>query len=48
MDLFEAAHGWDLQKGFPLQNLSHISYSDETWQSYTIPEEDPTNIKVTR
>ena len=29
MGLFGAAHG--------LSNLSHISYSDETWHSYTLP-----------
>ena len=26
------------------QNLSHISYNDKTWQSYTLPKEDPGNI----
>ena len=26
------------------QNLSHISYNDETWHSYTLPKEDPKNI----
>ena len=24
--------------------LSHISYNDETWHSYTLPKEDPKNI----
>ena len=24
----------------PPQNLSHISYSDETWHTYTLPKED--------
>ena len=26
------------------KNLSHISYSDETWHSYTLPKEDPKSI----
>ena len=42
MGLFGAAHGWGRrQNGF---TLSHISYTDETWHSYTLPEEDPKNI----
>ena len=24
--------------------LSHISYNDETWHSYTLPKENPKNI----
>ena len=32
------------QKGHHLQNLSHISYKDEPWQSYTLPKADPKNI----
>ena len=39
MDLFEAAHGWGAKRPPPL-NLSHISYKDETWHSYTLPKED--------
>ena len=27
-----------------LLNLSHISYNDETWHSYTLPKEDPKNL----
>ena len=23
------------------ENLSHISYNDETWHNYTLPKEDP-------
>ena len=45
MGFFGAAHGWGV--GFlapPLQSLSHISYTDETWHSYTLPKEDPKNI----
>ena len=34
MGFFGAAHGWG----------AHISYNDETWQSYTLPKEDPKNI----
>ena len=34
--------GW-VQKDPPLENLSHISYIDETWHSYTLPKEDPKN-----
>ena len=46
IDLFEAAHGWRAREGgghkkAPLPwNLSHISYKDETWDSYTLPKED--------
>ena len=25
----------------PPKNLSHISYNDETWNSYNLPKEDP-------
>ena len=29
------------QKGLlPLQNLSYMSYNDESWQSYTLPKVD--------
>ena len=42
MGLFGAVHGWGrMQKGPPSQNLSHISYNDVTWYSYTLPTEDP-------
>ena len=27
--------------------MSHISYSDETWDSYSLPKEDPKNIRTT-
>ena len=42
-----AAHEWGRgQKAPPppSSNLSHISYNDETWHSYTLPKEDPKNI----
>ena len=39
MDIFGAAHGWGGAK-----NLSHKSYNDETWHSYTLPKDDPKNI----
>ena len=29
------------QKAPSLLHLSHISYNDETWHSYTLPKEDP-------
>ena len=32
------------QKGSPPQNLSHISYNDQNWHSYTLPKEDPKHI----
>ena len=35
MGFFGAAHG----RG--AKNLSHISYNDETWHSYTLPKESP-------
>ena len=41
MGLFGAAHGWEGFLAFLAKNLSHISYKDETWQSYTLPKEDP-------
>ena len=52
MGFFGAAHGWwgaggggegEGQKGL---NLSHISYNDETWNSYTLPKKDPKNIWI--
>ena len=43
MGIFEAAHGWGTKKA-PPKNLSHISYNDKTWYSYTLPKEDPENI----
>ena len=54
MDFFEAAHGWGGGEGVqksPLspspENLLHISYSYETWHSYTLAIEDPTNTLIT-
>ena len=48
MGSFGAAHGWRGEGGVkkaPLpKNLSHISYNDETWHSYTLLKEDPKNI----
>ena len=44
MGLFGAAHGWRVAKRPPSKNLSHISYRDETWHSYTLPKKDPRNI----
>ena len=38
MGLFGAAHR--------CRNLSHISYIDETWHSYTLPKEDKKNTKI--
>ena len=32
------------KKTHPPENRSHISYNDETWNSYTLPKEDPKNI----
>ena len=42
MGLFGVAHGWRGwgQKGPPPSKLSHISYTDETLHSYTLPKED--------
>ena len=34
----------EVQKGAPPSDLSHISYNDETWRSYTLSKEDPKNI----
>ena len=35
------------QKSSPSQNLSHISYNDETWHSYTLPKVDRNNTSNT-
>ena len=43
MDFFGAAHEWGGEAPRP-QNLSHISYNDETCHSYTLHKEDPKNI----
>ena len=42
MGIFWAAHGWGRPKRAP---LSHISYNDETWHSYTLLKEDPNKDK---
>ena len=39
MGFFGAAHGCG-------RYLSHISYNDETWHSYTLPKEGPKNIWI--
>ena len=44
MGIFGAVHGWGGQKGPTPLDLSHISYNDEIWHSYTLPKEDPKNI----
>ena len=38
---FEAAHGLGGPKMPPPQNMSYISYNDDTWYSYTLPKENP-------
>ena len=43
MGIFRATHGWG-QKGPPPYYLSHISYNDETFHSYTLPKEDLKNL----
>ena len=42
MGILGAAHGWGGKN-----NLSHISYNDETWHSYSLPKEDSKTISVT-
>ena len=50
-----AAHEWGGWRGGgrgqkaspPFWNLSHISYNDENWHSYTLRKEDPKNIWIT-
>ena len=44
MGLFGAAYRWGWGRALPLENLSHVSYIDETWHSYTLPKENPKNI----
>ena len=34
------------QKDLPPNNLSHISYIDETWHSNTLPKKEPKNIWI--
>ena len=38
---------WRRSCVFIVIHLSHISYNDETWHSYTLPKEDPKNIWTT-
>ena len=46
MDLFfRAAHGLEKPKRLLLPKMSYISYDDDTWQSYTLPKEDPKSKK---
>ena len=40
--LFDPIQDWE--KDSPLENLSHMSWNDETWHSCTLPKEDPKNI----
>ena len=49
MGLFGAAHEWGEggKKPPPPKSLSHISYINETWHSYTLPKKDPKNIRIT-
>ena len=35
------------KKAPPPQNLSHISYNDETWHRYTLPKEDFKKVSIT-
>ena len=44
MGLFGAAHGCGDQKGPLSYNLSHISYNDETWHTYTLPKQEQKSI----
>ena len=39
MGILGAAHGWGGKN-----NLSHISYNDETWHSYSLPKKYPKYI----
>ena len=45
MRIFGAAHGWNGRRGG--QNLSRISYNNETCYSYTLPKGGPTIIQIT-
>ena len=47
MGIFGAAHRLGVKKAPPPYNLSHISYNDETWNSYILPKEDPKKIWIT-
>ena len=44
MGIFGAAHELGGLAKKVTQDLSHISYNDETWHSYTLAKEDPKNI----
>ena len=48
MGFIRAAHEWGSQRATPPppQNLSHISYNDETLYSCTLPKEDPKNVWI--
>ena len=47
MGFFGVAYRLGSQKDPSPWNLSHISYNDETWYSYTLPKEDQKNIWIT-
>ena len=47
MGLFGAAQGLGGPKRSPSLDLSDKSYNDGTWQTYTLPKEDPKNIQIT-
>ena len=44
MGLLGAAHGWEWVSKRPRPKISHTSYNDETWHSYTLAKEDPQNM----
>ena len=52
MGFFGTAHGWGVREGGgegpPPQNLSHISYKEETWHSYNLPKEIAKTVRITR
>ena len=35
------------KKAIAPENLSPMTYNDETWHCYTLPREDPKNIQIT-
>ena len=44
IDLFGVTHGRKGAKRPLSYNLSHTSYNEEIWHSYTLPEEYPKSI----
>ena len=43
---FGAAHGWGGSKKATLPKICHTYPTNETWNRYSLPKEDPKNISI--